>query len=171
MTPAVAIRPMLRNDTTAVAELESTVSAEPWSVALFEGEFDVAPGTRQWFVAQEADTIVGFAGMMFVGLSTDEGEGHLMNVAVAPTHQRRGIARMLCRAQFADAAARGFDALTLEVRLTNHAAIELYRSFGFAPVGTRKNYYTNPDGSKEDGLIMWLHDNLQRAAEAERCGT
>lgn len=171
MTPAVTIRPMLRNDATAVAEIESIVSAEPWSVALFEGEFDVAPGTRQWFVAQEAGMIIGFAGMMFVGLSSDGGEGHLMNVAVAPTHQRRGIARTLCRAQFADAAERGFDALTLEVRFSNHGAIELYRSFGFAPVGTRKNYYTNPDGSKEDGLIMWLHDNLQRAADAERCDT
>lgn len=160
---------MLRTDIPAVAEIEASVSAEPWSVALFEGEFDVAPETRQWFVAQQSDEIVGFAGMMFVGLSDDEGEGHLMNVAVAPAQQRRGIARTLCKALFDDAADRGFDALTLEVRLSNVGAIELYRRFGFAPVGTRKKYYTNPDGSKEDGLIMWLHDNLQRVHDAERC--
>jgi len=170
VTAVATTRPMLRTDVAAVAEIEANVSAEPWSVALFEGEFDVAPQTRQWFVAQESGVIIGFAGMMFVGPSDDGGEGHLMNVAVAPAQQRRGIARMLCTALFDDAADRGFDALTLEVRLSNVAAIELYRRFGFAPVGSRKNYYTNPDGSKEDGLIMWLHDNLQRANGSRRCG-
>ena len=88
-----------------------------------------------------------------------------MNVAVAVEHRRRGIAALLCSHAFDHAAARGFDALTLEVRRSNDAAIELYQRFGFAPVGTRRAYYTNPDGSKEDGLIMWLHDNLRRNAE------
>ena len=107
---------------------------------------------------------------MFVDGADDGGEAHLMNVAVTPSQQRKGIARTLCRSLFDHAAERGFDAVTLEVRLSNVGAIELYRSFGFAPVGTRKDYYANSDGSKEDGLIMWLHDNLLRARTANRGG-
>ncbi len=169
MTSSPLTRPMRRSDVSAVAEIEAVVSAEPWSSALFDGEFTVAPATRHWLVAEESGVITGFAGMMFVGTADEGGEAHLMNVAVAPSRQRNGTARTLCRALFDHAAERGFDAVTLEVRLSNAAAIGLYRAFAFAPVGTRKNYYTNPDGSKEDGLIMWLHDNLRRAGSAERC--
>lgn len=158
----VVVRAMERADVPAVAAIEHAVSPEPWSVALFEGEFEVAPERRHWLVAVDSsvDAIVGFVGMMFVGAA---GEGHLMNVAVAPDHRRRGIATLLCSCAFDHAADGGFDALTLEVRQSNGAAIELYRRFGFAPVGVRRAYYTNPDGSKEDGMIMWVHDNLERS--------
>ena len=54
-----------------------------------------------------------------------------------------------------EALRRGAMALTLEVRFSNKAAQELYRRFGFAPVGVRKGYYQQPD---EDALIMWVHD-------------
>ena len=50
---------------------------------------------------------------------------------------------------------RGITALTLEVRLSNAAAQELYRRFGFAPAGIRKNYYSD---ANEDAIIMWVHD-------------
>lgn len=170
MTAALVVRPMSRRDVPAAAEIEAIVSVQPWSMALFEGEFEVAPDSRHWFVALQSDVIIGFAGMMFVGGADEGGEAHLMNVAVTPSQQRKGIARRLCRSLFDHAAERGFDAVTLEVRLSNVGAIELYRSFGFAPVGTRKDYYVNSDGSKEDGLIMWLHDNLLRARTANGGG-
>ena len=161
---AVVVRPMVRADVPAVAALEQAVSPEPWSTALFEGEFDVAPESRHWLVAVEpsGDSIVGFIGMMFVGAA---GEGHLMNIAVEPSHRQRGIGALLCAHAFDHAAADGFDALTLEVRTSNTRAIALYRRFGFAPVGNRRGYYTNPDGSTEDGLIMWVHDNIGRCAQ------
>lgn len=172
MTADVRFRPMTRADIPAVARIEAVVSPEPWSIALFEGEFDVDPTTRHWLVAAEVSpggesAIVGFAGMMLVAAS---GEGHLMNVAVAPGARRQGIARQLCRRLFDHAAGEGFDALTLEVRTSNEPAVELYRSFGFAPVGVRSGYYTNADGTKEDGLIMWLHDNVERQDRGHRMG-
>lgn len=166
MTAEVRIRPMQRTDIDDVARIESAVSPQPWSVSLFDGEFSVDPETRHWLVAESLDPdgsfrVVGFAGMMFVGVDGD-GEGHLMNLAVDPDHRRRGIAQRLCASLFDVAADRGLDALTLEVRASNHPAIELYRTFGFAPVGVRTAYYRNADGSKENGLIMWLHDNIAR---------
>ncbi len=45
--------------------------------------------------------------------------------------------------------------MTLEVRLSNRAAQDLYRRFGFGPVGVRKNYYQE---TNEDALVMWVHE-------------
>ena len=72
----------------------------------------------------------------------------MMNIAVADTHRRRGIARMLVEELI-----RQLDAyqLTLEVRASNSPAIALYESLGFVQVGLRKNYYRKP---KEDALIL-----------------
>ncbi len=155
---------MERSDIAAVAAIEAAVSPEPWSVTLFEGEFGVEASSRHWVVAEDDDGIVGFAGMMFVGLGDTESEGHLMNIAVDPKTRRTGVAARLCNELFAFAAGVGVDAITLEVRVSNIGAIGLYRAFGFAPVGNRPQYYSNTDGSKEDGLIFWLHDNMARVA-------
>lgn len=160
----VVLREMTPSDIAAVAEIEAAVSPEPWSVGLFEGEFAVDASTRRWLVAETGVGVVGFAGMMFVGLDDPAAEGHLMNIAVTPAMRRSGVARRLCTALFAVAAEVGVDAITLEVRVSNAAAIGLYRSFGFAPVGNRPGYYRNPDGSTEDGLIFWLHDNVAKVA-------
>lgn len=133
----------------AVAAIEAASSASPWTVGLFEGEFDVAPETRTWWVAVRDMAVVGFAGAMYV-----EDEAHVMNVAVAPAMRRRGIARRLFAALLADAAERGARHLTLEVRTSNVAARQLYQQFGLAPAGVRRGYY--PDG--EDALVLWVHD-------------
>ena len=39
--------------------------------------------------------------------------------------------------------------------MSNKGAQEMYRRFGFAPVGVRKNYYQE---TNEDALVMWVHD-------------
>ena len=72
----------------------------------------------------------------------------MMNVAVADSHRRRGIARALVEELI-----RQLDAyqLTLEVRQSNLPAIALYESMGFQQVGLRKNYYQKP---KENALIL-----------------
>ena len=77
-----------------------------------------------------------------------------MNVAVRPDRKRQGIARRLLIAAFADALDRGVEHLTLEVRVSNDQARNLYQQLGFAPVGLRPRYY--PDG--EDALILSAHD-------------
>jgi ribosomal-protein-alanine N-acetyltransferase len=68
-----------------------------------------------------------------------------------PEHRRKGIARMLMseterRAQAASAAL-----MTLEVRRSNHAALELYREFDYRAVGVRPNYYADEG---EDAIVM-----------------
>jgi ribosomal-protein-alanine N-acetyltransferase len=77
---------------------------------------------------------------------------HVMNLAVDPNHQRRGIATLLlCRLfeRTAGDARRGY---TLEVRVSNAGAIKLYERLGFKARGVRRGYYTD---NHEDALIMW----------------
>jgi ribosomal-protein-alanine N-acetyltransferase len=45
--------------------------------------------------------------------------------------------------------------MTLEVRLSNRGAQEMYKRFGFTPVGVRKGYYAD---TGEDALIMWAYE-------------
>jgi ribosomal-protein-alanine N-acetyltransferase len=75
-----------------------------------------------------------------------------MNVAVDPDHRRLGIATAMLARLFEvtrDDAERGY---TLEVRVSNVAAIALYESFGFVSRGVRRGYYTD---NREDAVIMW----------------
>jgi ribosomal-protein-alanine N-acetyltransferase len=81
-------------------------------------------------------------------------EAHVSNVAVDPRRQRHGIGRRLMLELCTAARLRGCVSLSLEVRVTNVAAQELYRSFGFAPAGVRKLYY---EGAV-DAIVMWCHD-------------
>jgi [ribosomal protein S18]-alanine N-acetyltransferase len=76
----------------------------------------------------------------------------VMNLVVAPEHRREGIATRLLATLFdltAEDDRRGF---TLEVRVSNEPAIELYEGLGFQGQGVRRGYYTD---NREDALIMW----------------
>jgi ribosomal-protein-alanine N-acetyltransferase len=78
-------------------------------------------------------------------------EAHLTTFAVLPAYRRRGIGGLLLTELLALSADLGAEVCTLEVRLGNAAARQLYGEFGFRPVGVRPRYYTD-DG--EDALIM-----------------
>ncbi len=99
-------------------------------------------------------TVVGYAATMHV-----EQDSQLLAVAVSPKQQGRGIATQMLAKLLCSAAQRGVRSCRLEVRLSNLPARELYRRFGFAPVGVRYNYYpATPVGPKEHALVMWLSD-------------
>ena len=77
---------------------------------------------------------------------------HIMNLSVDPAQRRQGVATQLLEALFevtGDDDRRGF---TLEVRVSNDAAIRLYENLGFRSQGVRRGYYTD---NREDALIMW----------------
>jgi [ribosomal protein S18]-alanine N-acetyltransferase len=77
---------------------------------------------------------------------------HVMNVAVASDHRRRGIATTMMERLFEVTAGRGRRGYTLEVRVSNVGAVALYERLGFKPRGVRRGYYTD---NREDALIMW----------------
>ncbi len=141
----VALRPLREEDLRAVLEIEQGCFPDPWSPGMFAAE--LSRSDRIWRVAETAGgTLVGYGGVMVVG-----DEAHLMNLAVAPSERRRGIARMLYDDLVARAARAGARRITLEVREDNEVALAFYRAAGLAAEGVRIGYY--PQG--QDALIMW----------------
>jgi len=146
----LTVTPMRRRDLTEIEPIEQVAYPRPWTLGVFQSELDLARrGERVYLVARRDRRMVGYAGLMFA-----VGDGHVTNIATAPDQQRSGVAtRLLAELAWA-AIERGCEALTLEVRATNTGAQQLYRRFGFAPVGVRQKYYENT----EDAIVMWCHD-------------
>ena len=145
----VTIAPMRRRHVRAVIAIEERIFPRPWTPALYLSEL-TQPATRRYFVALVSGEVVGYIGCMLV-----VGEGHITTVGVAPEWQRRHIGMRLLHRAATEAREHGATSLTLEVRVSNLGAQELYRAFGFAPAGIRKNYYAEVN---EDGLVMWAND-------------
>lgn len=144
----VQIAPMRRRHVRAVLRIEQQVYPRPWSHSLFLSELALR-ATRAYFVARVGRDVVGYGGLMM----TAE-DGHITTIAVHPRWQRHKVATRLMLALARESLARRARNITLEVRLSNLAAQHLYRRFGFAPVGVRKNYYPE---TNEDALVMWVH--------------
>ena len=138
------IVPMDRSHIEQIAALEKNCFSTPWTEnMLTDALFDPH---ASFIVAEDGEGgVLGYAGLHVV-----LDEGYIDNVAVEEAARRHGVASALldvfCRFGQANLAF-----LTLEVRASNAAAIALYQKHGFAQVGLRKNYYTNP---REDAIIM-----------------
>jgi [ribosomal protein S18]-alanine N-acetyltransferase len=145
----VRIGPMRRRHLRGVLRIEEQANPRPWSLSLFLSELRYTE-SRAYLVARVGTELVGYAGLMLVA-----GDGHITNVGVDPEHRRQGIATRLMLELVRRSLEEGAEALTLEVRVSNVGAQELYRRFGFVPAGVRKNYYSD---ANEDALIMWATD-------------
>jgi ribosomal-protein-alanine N-acetyltransferase len=145
----VQLVPMRRRHLRSVMRIEVQVYPRPWSLSLFMSELALRT-TRVYYVARVEGIVAGYAGLM---MTVDD--GHITTIAVDPAWHRHKIATRLLLALAKQAIGRGATSLTLEVRVGNKAAQELYRQFGFRPCGIRKNYYVE---TNEDALVMWADD-------------
>ena len=148
---AVAIRGLRVSDLAEVEAIEQRAYRTPWSRSMFASE--LAKTTSICLGAFEGEQLVGY-----VINSRYVDAWHVMNVAVDPAYQRRGIATRLLERLFElteDDERRGY---TLEVRVSNSDAIRLYEKLGFERRGTRRGYYTD---NREDALIMWREAKLE----------
>jgi ribosomal-protein-alanine N-acetyltransferase len=153
----VQIVPMRRRHLRTVVRIEGQVYPRPWTHSLFVSELALR-SSRAYFVAKVGRDIVGYAGLM-MSLT----DGHVTTIAVDPAWQRHGVGTRLLLALAKESIARDATALTLEVRLSNRGAQDLYRRFGFTAVGVRKGYYAD---TGEDALVMWAY-NVQEAEYAQ----
>jgi ribosomal-protein-alanine N-acetyltransferase len=158
-SPTVTITTMRRRHLRNVLRIEEQTSSTPWSLGLFLAE--VRRDERDYIVALSDDDerVLGFAGLLYV-----VDEGHVTTVSVDPKVQRGRIGTRLMLELARRAITRGSDSITLEVRASNKPALALYRRFGFAPSGVRKDYYKDPT---EDALVLWAHE-IDSPAYAER---
>jgi [ribosomal protein S18]-alanine N-acetyltransferase len=145
----VTVQPMRRRHVRSVLRIEQQVYPRPWSSSLFLSELALR-STRAYFVARVGRELVGYAGLM---MTLDE--AHVTTIAVDPRRHRSKIGTRLMLVLAREAIARGANLLTLEVRMSNAAAKDMYRRFGLGPVGVRKNYYQEVN---EDALVMSVHD-------------
>lgn len=119
-----------------------------WSKDSFERE--LSNRYARYMVAVKDGVVVGFAGMWII-----IDEAHITNIAVHPEYRGFGIGSMLMESLLSICKLERVTAITLEVRVSNERAINLYKKYGFEEEGIRKNYY---EDNREDALIMWKRD-------------
>ncbi len=142
----VVLRRLEAGDLDEVEEIERESYPTPWSRSMFDAELR-KPSSLALGAFTERKGLVGYA---FVSRYVDA--WHVMNVAVADTYRRRGIAVALLERLFDVTATDQRRGYTLEVRVSNTGAIALYEKLGFEARGVRRGYYTD---NREDALIMW----------------
>lgn len=141
------LRSMLGDDVPAVVAIEDATQPTPWTEQVFRDCFTSHYDCR---VIERDGMIAGFA-----VLSSVLDEVHLLNIAVAPAMQRRGLAWAALRELIADYRQRNMGYVYLEVRASNTGARGLYERLGFQVTGERKNYYRTHDG-RENAILMML---------------
>ncbi len=141
------IRPMLFSDLPFVLENESAAYSIPWSPGVFKS---CLSGKDICWVLEVEGGLVGHA-----VVSNVVDEAHLLNLCVNPVHWGKGLGKYLLRFLINEAQRNGARCFYLEVRVSNEAAIRLYRAEGFNEVGVRPGYYPGKT-RREDALLMTL---------------
>ena len=149
MSRGVFLRRATAADVPALARLEAACFTHPWTEAQIADEVSgVAPGMVLVLEGRpvEDERIRAYGSFRLV-----LDELHVLNVAVAPGHRRRGLARSLLAFALAKASRMGATRGLLEVRAGNAQALALYESLGFRPIGRRRAYYRDP---LDDALVL-----------------
>ena len=139
---------MQLQDCERVAEISALTLPEGWSYQEICKvlQYDYNVYYIAWDVLQEG--VVGFAGIMVIAEDSE-----LLNIAVDPKFQHKGIGTLLMDKIVEESWKNGADRIFLEVRSGNTKAQQLYKQYCFKVIGERKNYYNNPT---EDAWVMSL---------------
>jgi ribosomal-protein-alanine N-acetyltransferase len=141
------LRPMTNADLDSVLGLELDLfGEEAWSRQMLVGELGQQPASRYYLVAEEAGTVVGYAGLLAAG-----GQADVLTIAVSAVRWGKGIGSELLADLLEEAVRRGCTEVFLEVRADNTRAQRLYRWWGFDNIGIRRGYY-QPSGM--DAIVM-----------------
>jgi ribosomal-protein-alanine N-acetyltransferase len=147
-TPRGRLREMTKADMPRIMALEQELFPEDaWTPQMFAAEFAQPASRRLYLVAEDGDTLIGYAGMMFTGGP----QADVVTLAVYPAHWGRGTGTALLLALVGEAGRRGCREVLLEVRKDNPRARQLYLRHGFTEIGVRRGYY-QPSGV--DAVVM-----------------
>ncbi len=87
----------------------------------------------------------------FVGIWNMVDQAHIVSIGVRSEYRGLGLGELLLLSSIEQAIEHELRHVTLEVRVSNHVAQNLYKKYGFTERGLRKGYYTD---NREDALIM-----------------
>jgi len=135
---------MTASDLDEVLAIEVASYPRPWHMLHFLDEL-AAPYSFPLVAFDQVGKVAGYICPMSI-----LDEGHILNVAVRSDCRGRGVGRLLVERSVDECRARGAETVSLEVRISNVAALALYHALGFREVGLRKNYYENG----EDAILM-----------------
>lgn len=141
----ITVRELRGEDIEEISRIEAASFSMPWSADAFRGLL-----TRDYCCYVVAET--GGKPVGCCGFTDSCGEGTIDNVVVAAAWRGRGIAQQMLKELLARGEAMGVKAFTLEVRVSNAAAIHVYEKLGFRSEGIRPRFYEQP---VEDAAIMW----------------
>lgn len=140
---------MCEADLAEVVAIEDAVYPHPWT----RGNFSDAlkSGYQSWVARNPAGEMVGYFLLL---LAVDE--AHLLNISVRGDLHGQGLGRSLLAKVVALADDNIMSSILLEVRPSNQRALAVYERYGFVRIGTRKNYYPDANGAREDAIVMRL---------------
>jgi len=144
------IRRMTVEDISRVSEIEANIFTSAWSEADFIYEITENP-FGCYFVWEEVGQIAGYLGLWIL-----YEQAQITTLGIAKEFRRRGIAHALLAQGIAHAFEKGVTTISLEVRISNSAAITLYTKVGFCIAGRREDYYQD---NHEDAHLMILERN------------
>ena len=146
----IYISRMTAEDIDEVAIIEAEAYGEHhWSKSSFYDEMN--NNLAKYYVARTAEgELVAYAGTWHV-----IDEAHITTIAVKKDYTRKHIGEALINRILEDCYKEGMKYLTLEVRVSNEPAINLYKKYGFSSLGARKGYYQD---NNEDALVMWTEN-------------
>ena len=161
-TRRVAFAPMTDADLDAVQAVEAAAYPHPWSRKHFADSLaagyaavlllgEAAPGELVHPPRTDGRVLLGY--LIAMG-GVDE--AHLLNITVAPAHQRQGWARCLLDSLVLWSRGQRAQWLWLEVRQSNQRARRVYERYGFQQVGLRPAYYPAAPTGREDAVVMSL---------------
>jgi ribosomal-protein-alanine N-acetyltransferase len=173
---AYTIEPMRVEDIPEVLEIEQVAFPTPWPAHAYRHEVSqnrlahyfvarpqfveepekeieeekhgVLRRVQQWALGTQNSNprVVGYCGFW---MAADE--AHISTIAVTPSYREQGIGQFLLVTAIEQAIELGANIMSLEVRVSNITAQNLYRKYGFKVVGCRRRYYSD---NREDALIM-----------------
>lgn len=141
----IRYRQMTPEDVPVISKLEEETFSMPWSAEDFRQMIEKEDA--RYYVAEEDGELLGGCGVLLI-----VGEGNITNVVIKPEARNRGIGTGLLQYLIEEGYREGLNAFTLEVRVSNQAAIHVYEKVGFVSEGVRPHFYEKPT---EDALIMW----------------
>lgn len=144
--PEARFEPLTLGRLDDVLDVEASAYSHPWTRGNF---IDALASGYQAQLLMGGDQLLGY----FVAMKGVD-EVHLLNITVAPAHQKQGWARVLLDALALWSRGQGAQWLWLEVRVSNARALQVYEAHGFRSVGLRKRYYPAPAGQREDAVVM-----------------
>jgi [ribosomal protein S18]-alanine N-acetyltransferase len=153
----IEIRRLTLADLAAIERIERRAYPTPWSRSMFAGELAKTSSICLGAFDTDADETL----VAYLIISRYADAWHVMNVAVHDDYRSRGVATRLLNRLFELTAGDDRRGYTLEVRVSNTAAIRLYERLGFVARGVRRGYYTD---NREDALIMWKDPVRERAS-------